>query len=123
MPKHDIYRAEKLPPNPSRMPPHPIWRGIGCVMLVFIPILAFILASILVDNRNSFPWLIIPQDLIFTQWKDIYFAVRLLYAGFIILIVSALLALITFVFTRIFGPSKFGPYDIPPEKVQKRNKR
>lgn len=117
MSKHKIYRTE-TPPKPSKMPLHPIWRGIGCILLIFIPLLSYFVSSSLINNRQDIPWLVIPQDLIITQFKDSFIIIKLLYAGILVLAIGAVLALVTFVLNRIFGPSRFGPHDIPPEKVK-----
>lgn len=118
MSKHKIYRTE-TPPKLSKLPEHPIWRGIGCILLIFIPLLSYLASSYLVNNRQDISWLVIPQDLIISQFKDSYIVIKLLYAGILVLIIGAVLALVTFVLNRIFGPSRFGPHDIPPEKVKK----
>lgn len=118
MSKHKMYRTEP-PPKPSKIPQHPIWRGIGCLLAAFVPIISYFIASGLIENRGKLAWLIIPQDLIFPRLKDTYLAVKILYAGILVLIIAILLALITFVITRFFGPSKYGPHDVPPEKVRK----
>jgi hypothetical protein len=107
------------PMKPSKLPQHPIWRGIGCIMMIVIPALSYLVASMLVDNRQDLPWLVIPRDLIFTQLKDMFLLVRVLYAGILALVIGGILALITFLINSLLGPSKYGPYDIPPEKVRK----
>jgi uncharacterized membrane protein len=116
MSKHKIYRTE-TPPKPSQIPAHPIWRGIGCILSVFIPLISYFVASGLINNRGKISWLIIPQELIFSQLKDPFLAIKLLYAGILVLIIAIILAFLTFSITRLFGPSKYGPHDIPPEKV------
>lgn len=118
MSKHKIYRTE-TPPKPSKLPLHPIWRGIGCVLLIFIPLLSYLASSSLINNRQQISWLVIPQDLIFSQFRDSYIVIKLLYAGILVLAIGAVLALVTFALNRIFGPSRYGPHDIPPEKVRK----
>jgi len=118
MSKHKVYRTE-TPPKPSKLPLHPIWRGIGCILLIFIPLLSYLVASSLIKNQQNIPWLVIPQDLVFSQFRDSLIVVKLMYAGILVLAIGAVLALVTFVLNRIFGPSRFGPHDIPPEKVHK----
>lgn len=113
-----MYRTEQ-PLKSSKIPQHPIWRGIGCILSVFVPVMSYFVASGLVDDRGKIAWLIIPQDLIFPRFNDAYLVVKILYAGILVLIIAIVLAVITFVITRFFGPSKFGPRDVPPEKVRK----
>ncbi len=119
MTKHSMFRTE-FPPKPSRLPPHPIWRGIGLLMLVVLPAGSYMLANMLIENKLKYSWLIIPEDIILRRFpKDPYILVRLLYALIILFAVAVVLALFTFLATRFFGPSRYDPYDLPPEKVIK----
>lgn len=116
MSKHKIYRTEQHV-KPSKLPIHPIWRGIGCILIIVLPVMSYFIATYFITNRNKYPWIIIPQDLIIYQIKDSLLGVKLLYAGILLLAIAAVLALLTFAIFRIFGPSRYGPRDIPPEKV------
>ncbi len=118
MSKHKIYRTE-TPPKPTKLPLHPIWRGIGCILVIFIPLLSYLVSNSLVNNRQDISWVVIPQDLVFSQFKDSFIVVKLLYTGILVLAIGAVLALVTFILNRLFGPSRYGPHDIPPEKVKK----
>jgi hypothetical protein len=122
--------------------PHPIWRGIGCGLIILVPVLSFALASL------SMPFFIerglIPQQLLFTpqvpDWLVLYAPnlapiVRFLFGRFAIYATLML----TFVFIIILGgifsvlyafmyrtvaPARYGPMDAPPPKVKiKRYKR
>lgn len=120
MTKHSMFHTE-FPPKPSKLPPHPIWRGIGLLMIVILPAGAYLLANMLVDNRLKYSWLIIPEDLFLLRYpKDPYILIRILYALIILFIVVVVLAFFTFLAARLFGPSRYDPYDLPPEKVVKR---
>lgn len=119
MAKHNMFRTE-LPPKPSKLPVHPIWRGIGCIMIAFLPLASYLISSILIDNREKYPWLIVPEDLIVNKYpKDPYIMARLIYALVILLIIIAVLSLVTALIMKIFAPPKYGPTDIPPERIIK----
>ena len=118
MPKQSYYQSER-PAKPSKIPLNPIWRGIGCLMIVFIPAISYVIASYLVENREIFTWMIVPQDLINNKFKDTFLLVRILYTGILTLIIGAGLALFTYVINGIFGVSRVGPLDVPPEDVKK----
>lgn len=42
---------------------HPIWRGIGCVLVVIIPLMSFAAAAILMDANVQNGWVEIPREL------------------------------------------------------------
>ncbi len=118
MSKHKMFSSD-LPPKPKSLPVHPIWRGIGCLMAVVVPIILFMVASLLLDNRSDLPWLVIPQDLVMPKFKDEFLFVKVFYAAIGTLVISALIAFVTFLINWLFGPKKYGPQDIPLDQVDK----
>lgn len=118
MSKYSMYQKE-LPPNPSKMPPHPVWRGIGCILLVVVPTVSFIAASFLVKNRGSIDWLLIPEDIVFPRIWDPFILVKLVYALILTFVILALITMFTFLSSKIFGPKKYGPVDVPPEEAKR----
>ena len=120
MAKHNMFRKE-LPTAPDKHPLHPIWRGIGCIMAVVLPVVSFIVSTLLFENQEQFKWMIVPQELMLkNNPKDPLLLAKLVYAAIILFIIAAILAIITFFVNKLLGPSKYGPYDVPPERVQKR---
>lgn len=120
MTKHSMFHTD-FPPKPSRLPMHPVWRGIGLIMMVILPVGSYLLASMLIENKDRFSWVIIPTDLILNKFpKDPLILVRLLYALIILMIVAAVLAFFTFLTARLFAPSRYDPYDVPPDRVRKK---
>jgi len=91
---------------------HPIWRGIGCILMIVVPGISYIIATILIDNRATIPWFEIPQDLIVSVLKDPLLIVKIFYTAVISLMISFLIALVTFTLERIVNPKKKGPYDV-----------
>lgn len=113
-----MFQTE-IPPKPRDLPVHPIWRGIGCLIVAVIPVILFTVAGMLIENRAKLPWLIIPQDLVLSANKDQFLLVKVLYAALGTLVVGALIALVTFLLNTFFGPKKYGPKDIPLDQVDK----
>lgn len=110
MPKHTIFnRVVQRDPTPAI---HPIWRGIGCVMLVLIPVLAFFISNILINNRATIPWFDIPLDLIVMSLRDPLILVRIFFTAVVTLVIFFLVALVTFTVDRLVNPKKKGPYDV-----------
>ncbi|HOE02441.1 MAG TPA: hypothetical protein PKZ26_00675 [Anaerolineaceae bacterium] len=119
MPKHDMYHSE-MPPKPTKLPAHPIWRGVGCILIVVLPLISYYLTSFLIDNKEKYPWLVIPEDLIIKQYmKDPLIIVRLVYALVFLIALVAFLSLLVSIVLRLFLPSKYEPVDVPPEKIYK----
>ena len=118
MSKHKMFQTD-LPPKPKDIPIHPIWRGIGCLTLVVIPVILYNVSDILIQNRLELPWLIIPQDLVISSNKDQFIFVKILYAVLGTLVISALIAFVTFLINWLFGPKRYGPNDIPLDQVNK----
>ena len=119
MAKHNRFRKD-LPTAPNKLPLHPIWRGIGCIMAVILPVVSFILSTILFQNRDKFNWMLVPPELMLNNYpKDPLLLAKIVYAAIILFLIIAVLALVTFFISKIFAPSNYGPYDVPPERVHK----
>ena len=103
MPKNDQYRVEK-PRSDEKKKIHPVWRGIGCVMMVIIPIISYIGAAQLVNNRENISWMIIPPEIVYNAGKDPFIFVKIVYALIIALLLYLLMAIVTFVINKFFGP-------------------
>ena len=102
----------------SLIPPvHPVWRGIGCFLLILLPIVSFAGAKLLVQTNNRQRWVQIPTELGGSfivpvvgrvMFADLAVTVILIVIGF------ALLTAAYAVFYRILGISRYGPLDSPP---------
>jgi hypothetical protein len=99
---------------------HPIWRGIGCIMIILVPILSYISAVILVEMNTVESWVPSPAVIMRTVTIPIvHFSVPHLYAnmlaaGVLILISYAGLMVLYALVYSIVGPSKLGPLDAEP---------
>lgn len=114
--------------------PHPIWRGIGCFVVLIIPILSYGLAVSLVDYAlkigTSIPvellgypvvadWLFgIPGLISFFSWvqsqPNLY--AYLLGTFLMILLVSGIFSVFYSMMYRFIGPPRYTPLDAPPPK-------
>jgi len=130
------YSSNKPPMPKVNREVHPVMRGIGCIMMVIVPIISFAAATIIVNN---FPIPLLPG---MTRAIDVpawmftldglvplfnYIEGQPLLVSYIIfaLVISILLfAIMSIVYGFIykaFGPSQYGPTDEPPirKKVKK----
>jgi hypothetical protein len=95
----------------------PIWRGIGCVLIIMIPILSYAIASLLIKANLVQQWIQIPSELrgsfILPVLGKIGYA-ELSLTLVIMVICYGLLTVLYALIYRIFGPSSLGPMDAPP---------
>ena len=103
---------------------HPIWRGVGFLMMILIPGLSFVASLIVVQENNKQGWVPIPTEFL-SKWVDPYLFI---YIGLTILfsiVLYFVFQMFTFIIYRYFGPPRYGPLDAPPIdiKIKKRTGR
>ena len=121
---------------------HPLWRGVGCIMMVVVPVVSFLLAVLTVNIAVAQNWpmpyqlmgypvmptLLMKSDalvpiLLFIQQQQNLYAILLITIAYIVVIG----ALVSFGYSfayRFLGPPRYGPLDAEPEKRSvKRYKR
>ncbi len=114
----------------------PIWRGIGCLMILFVPVLSYFLATMLVqvavDQKWPLPYQLmgypeVSKDLLkissLTPLWNFIGAQANLYATlmFTVLFIVGIGALISFGYAMVYrfvGPPRYGPLDAPPPKIR-----
>jgi len=117
------YRA------PQPKPPwsiHPIWRGIGCFMMVLLPVISYALASIFMDANARNGWLPLPAELVRTVTVPYLGAVQSLYGLllFTVVFLVMLFSIFTVIYSIVYRITSPGPdpTDAPPPKRSRRNK-
>ena len=91
---------------------HPVWRGIGWVLLFIFPIMGYFGAVWLLDENTKQKWVSIPSNLL-ASGADRYLYLKIGLTLVIFFILYFLFQLISFIVLRGFGPEKYGPMDIP----------
>ncbi len=119
MPKHGYY-SRPISLAPSKKEPHPVWRVIGLVFIIVLPIISIFASLVLVQQNLAHNWFAFPADLILPDAKDPLIIVKILYAVIILLALAAFALLVTFMVYKFFGPSRYGPYDVPSQSFKKR---
>jgi hypothetical protein len=110
MPKHSVF-SRRVPKVPKPAV-HPAWRGIGCIFMVIIPIIAFFASNLIIKNIDQIPWLTIPGEMVVEKFSDPLIFVRILYTTLIALVLYFITSLITFILNSVLNPKRKGPYDI-----------
>jgi hypothetical protein len=85
-----------------------------------LPIISIIASLVLVDQNLTHNWFAFPADLILPDARDPLIIIKILYAVIILLALAAFAMLVTFMVYKYFGPSRYGPYDVPAESYRKR---
>ena len=95
---------------------HPIWQGIGCLLMIMIPVMAYAGAVLLVQANVKQGWVLMSSE--FTRTINIpnvgsfdYLFANLLAAVILALLGFGLLVAIYSLVYRVVGPSRLGPLD------------
>jgi len=107
---------------------HPIWRGIGCLMMLLIPIMAYAGSVLIVEANMEQGWVAMPRELMRNIPLPVIGSVDHLWANLMVTLVLSLLgfALLTALYALVYqfiGPPRYGPLDAPPERRRGRRRR
>jgi len=134
MGKYNSY--EKSSPAPKRGVVHPVMRGIGCIMMVIVPILSYGVAVLLVNYGAGHAWPIPPNWLGTPTFPPLLWRLQgltvaleflqrqtnlianLVFTAAIIVVIGGVMSLIYGYIFAIFGPPRYGPTDAPPPRVK-----
>jgi hypothetical protein len=117
---------------------HAVWRGIGCLMGLIVPVICWELAVVTVKVAVASNWplpyqlmghpvmpallwksaALIPA-LVFIEGRQNLYAVLAVTFAYII-VASASISFAYALAYRFFGPGRYGPYDAPPPRVSVR---
>ena len=116
--------------------PHPIWRGIGCLMMILLPVIAYAGAVLLVQYGVNHGWPFPPEIVGYIQFPDWVWNAPVLpllakpIANFrnlwaVLIIFLILLVLLSGIFStlysvlyRFMGPPRYTSQDAPPSKYK-----
>lgn len=133
MSKYGSYR--KFAPIKS-YEPHPIWRGIGCFMILFLPIVSYAISMLAVDSAIrqgiripegltghpvmpeilfNVPGLVDP--LFWIQGQTNLYA-YLLVAFFVLVLLGGVFTFVYALMYRVAGPPTYSEFDAPPPNVK-----
>ena len=135
MGKYSTYTSRKE--KPRDMGVHPLMRGIGCILMLIVPVLSYGISIWLVDFGVKNGWPIPPswfgppsihpllyklqglQGILQFLQGQTNLEAYLIFTVVITLIIAGLLTLIYGWAYALFGPPKYGPQDAPPLKGRK----
>ncbi len=120
---------------------HVIWRGIGCLLMLLVPIISYILAMFTVTSGLSAGWPlpyqllgnpVMPRYLWSLGFLDPVLSLiesqTNLYAILVVTVLfvvafGAIMSLMYAIVYRMVGPSRYGPLDAPPPRISARRYR
>lgn len=113
---------------------HPVWRGIGCVLVVIIPLMSFAAAAVLIDANAERGWVEIPRDLerlpdlgfaagIMPDWIFVDFYAKLLVAVMFSFLIFGVFTIVYSLAYRMGGGYQPSPVDAPPIRKKTRKSR
>jgi hypothetical protein len=112
--KYNEYVKANPEQAKRKRPIHPIWRGIGFILVIVVPYFSYMAALRIFEQNATQHWFPIPADILTGWGSDPYIFVKLLIALVIVVAISAVLMLIFFLGNAMFGPPRYGPLDSPP---------
>ena len=112
MTKYINYRRDDESERIKKNSIHPVWRGVGFILMFLIPFLAYFGAKALLEMNQVEKWVSIPADLL-APGSDPLLYVRIGIAVVLALFLFLIIQLITFIIFGAFGSSYYGPTDAP----------
>lgn len=115
---------------------HPVWRGIGFLMMVMVPIMAGAAAVVMKDLGFQLGWpfmnelrgtlrlpeifYVIPIISNLAYWISSIVSLRAILLFFVLFLIvfSGILSVLYSLMYRIFGPPRYSPLDAPAERIK-----
>ena len=111
MTKYDSYWKNKETLQ-DKNKAHPIWAGIGFLLLVIIPFISWAVSYYLIDLNARIRYVTITANML-AQGPDPLLYIRIFLTIAISMALFALMFMIYFLLYRFFGPARYRPYDVP----------
>ncbi len=118
----DYKRQPSLSERETSTKLHPIWQGVGFGLMILTPLLGYFGALALLEENSRRNWVTISADLL-APGKDPLLYAKIILTVALTLVIFTVFQLFTYVLYRLFGPSRYGPLDVPPVAYPKRRKK
>jgi hypothetical protein len=133
MGKYNYFQKEQAP---KKKEIHPVWRGIGLIIMLITPIISVAASIVILDYGLSQNWPFLSQLSGYLRFGDVFYqiafvrdvanyissipyfrALALFFVG-CMMIFSSAFAVINAILYRAFGPPRYGPTDAPAPRVK-----
>ncbi|HUF40172.1 MAG TPA: hypothetical protein VMN57_16740 [Anaerolineales bacterium] len=121
--RYSKYRREQ--PSGERQT-NPIWRGIGCILIIIAPIISFAIANEVMLSGVVQDYIYLPPILRSTVRLPMlgtpvpYFYGTLALSAAVLVGLFAAFFVIYSALYQILGPSPYGPTDVPPVRTRRK---
>lgn len=112
---------------------HPIWRGLGCLLMVITPVMAYAIADLIIRTNQAEGWFPIPSEMRAPLTIPSFAGLPAITVEFIlaklavaVLIAFVLYGILTLVYTLMFrasGGMRPSPFDAPMERRKPKKRR
>ena len=114
MGKYSSYVKEPSADERAKKTVHPIWRGVGFLLAIIVPIFSYIASVLILQENSAANWFSVPAEVLSPWGPDPYIFLKLIITIFLIILISGVFMFITFLTNSLFGPPRYGPHDSPP---------
>ena len=86
---------------------HPVWRGIGCLLIILLPILSLAASRLLIQENSRQQWVSVPRFLWFGFTMPAIGRIYLVDLAVSILLLAVIFGILTVIYSlifRIFAP-------------------
>lgn len=101
MTKYVNYHQKQGLSVKERMVIHPIWRGIGLILAIVLPVMSYLVVLSMLENPGGYPWLPLPPELILRQFSDPLILLKLIYSLVLTFFIFAVITLLTFMINSL----------------------
>ena len=123
MPKYNQYTSTaEYEARKRKTTLHPIWRGVGFILMILIPIVAYFVSTWLLDLNSTNQWMEVPREFL-SRGADKLVYVKIGMTVVLSIVVYGVMMLVGFVVMGLFGPPRYGEMDVPPIKNSGNRKR
>jgi hypothetical protein len=130
------YREYQKKPELPRNEIHPVWRGIGCIIVLLTPIISWAAMMVLLDFGKSQKWSFIYGMATTVRFPDIfyttpyvkiaanylsgipYLAAMVLFFIMFLILFSGVFAVLNAMLYRMIGPPRYTRIDEPAPRVK-----
>jgi hypothetical protein len=133
MSKYQSFQKHKE--LPARRDVHPVWRGIGCLIMVILPVISWATAQLLLEFGKSQKWAFLyelsdyvrfpewaystPYILILANYISSipYLKALLMFSVLVLILLSGIFAFLNAILYRVVGPPRYTELDAPAPRV------
>jgi len=92
---------------------HPIWRGVGFILMIVVPLMGYAITSLIIQENKVKAWFVIPAELRGPAgYTDLW--ITILGTIVITLVLFVIITFLYFLTKRIVAPTRYGPFDVKP---------